>query len=147
MRWSDMPPLPAPSRALPDSARASSRLRLLVQSPGLVANAAAIVVGGLKCDGFAERILGKDGLHHSAIQWNMPILKAKRQQDFIKVGNSAKEYGLEMAVFCKEAHALSNSFDEYKKTVEENPDLTIVSIAIYGDDSAVRKAVKFLSVL
>ncbi len=115
-------------------------------SIGQLMNVSAIALGGLKSDGFAEKIYGKDLIPHSGIAFNMPILKAKRSVDFDKAIKNAMDLGLDFVVFSKEAQSLSNSFEEYKRKVENNENLSIVSMAIYGEDELVRKAVKFLSV-
>jgi Protein of unknown function (DUF2000) len=115
-------------------------------SIGQLMNVAAISVGGLKSDGFEEKIYGKNQIPHSGIAFNMPILKAKKSGDFEKAIKNAQELELEFVVFSKEAQMMSNSFEEYKQKVQNGEDLSIVSMAIYGEDEAVRKAVKFLSV-
>lgn len=114
---------------------------------GQLMNAASIAVGGLKSDGFGERIIDENGNPHAAIRFNMPILKAKKPSDFFKVINQAKTLSLDYVIFCREAQALSNSFENYRETVQSSKDLSIVSMAIYGDDEVVRKAVKSLSVM
>lgn len=115
-------------------------------SIGQLMNVAAISVGGLKSDGFAEKIHGKNGIPHSGISFNMPILKAKKSGDFEKAIKNSKDFGLDFVVFSKEAQLMSNSFEDYKKMVQDGENLSIVSMAIYGEDEVVRKAVKFLSV-
>ena len=112
---------------------------------GQLMNSVAIVVGGLGSDGFDQKINGADGNFHSAIKFNMPILKAKKKTDFDKVINNAKQENLEFVVFCKEAQLMSNSFEEYKIKVQTDSFLSIISIAIYGEDERVRRSVKFLS--
>ena len=119
----------------------------LVDKPGLVANVAAIAIGGLKCDGFIENIQDKNGIGHASILWNMPVLKSKRQRDFLKVNKLASDMGLMVSAFSKEGMTLSNSYEEYKKVITESEQLTILSMAIYGEDSLVKQAVKSLSVL
>lgn len=115
-------------------------------SVGQLMNVAAIALGGLKSDGFTEKIYGKGSIPHSGISFNMPILKAKKVSDFEKAIKNAKDLNLDFVVFSREAQSLSNSFEEYKRRVETGENLSIVSMAIYGEDESVRKAVKFLSV-
>ena len=129
----------------------TSRFSIIVDgwsnlSVGQLMNVAAISVGGLKSSGFAEKINGVNGVPHSGILFNMPVLKAKKSGDFEKAISNAKKLNLDFVVFSKEAQIMSNTFEEYKKKVESTDSLTIVSMAIYGDDTLVRKAVKFLSV-
>lgn len=116
-------------------------------TPALLVNASAIAMGGLKSSGFDEPIVSKAGIPNAAIKWNVPILKAKTQKDFLKVAKIAAEHKLVISSFSEEGMSLSNSFEAYVEIVKDSEALTILAMAIYGEEDSVKTCVKFLSVL
>ena len=107
---------------------------------GAAANAAAIVVGGLRCDAFEPAVPDVDGHLHAAIHWNLVVLKARSAAQLKKLLPSAMAESVRAVAFTSKGQELSNSFDLYKEQIarQHTADLDIVAVALFGTDAAVR---------
>ena len=107
---------------------------------GAAANAAAIVVGGLRCDAFEPALPDADGHLHAAIRWNLVVLKARSAAQLKKLLSSATEASVEAVAFTSKGQELSNSFNLYKEEIalQHTDDLDVVAVALFGTDDAVR---------
>lgn len=120
-------------------------------TPGEVANATAIIMGQLaqrKPDLYGQNELrDKNGIVHTAIAYNVVILRARPGQ-MVKFIEAVREQPLVYCAFGGAGRALSNSFDEYVKLVEDSSSeqLEIVAVGAAGDDEAIRSVCQGLSV-
>lgn len=118
-------------------------------SIGEAANVAAIVAGGLKCDGFSKPVRDLDGFPHAGMMWNMPVLRAKTPSQLSKLVTQAAEVHVDAVVFTEQGRTLSNSYATYRNMVESNQisELTIIGVALFGDDPTVRRLTRSFSLL
>jgi len=129
----------------------SRRVAVVLHSktqPGEAANAAAIVVGGLRCAAFDLPIQDTSGFVHAAVRWNLVVLQARNVGQLEKLANALQGSTLEYVLFTSSGRSLSNSFDEYKHQVESHSvDFAdIIALGIFGEDDQVRAVTKSFSV-
>lgn len=107
---------------------------------GAAANAAAIVIGGLRCDAFEPALPDLDGHLHAAIRWNLVVLKARSAAQLKKLLPSATGESVRAVAFTSKGQELSNSFNLYKEEIARlhTDDLDVVAVALFGTDNAVR---------
>jgi hypothetical protein len=115
---------------------------------GGAANAAAIVIGGLRSEGFGPPVTDLDGNPHAAVRWNMPILKAKTRGQLSSLLVRARSGGLLCTAFTRQGRDLSNSFDEYARTIAaaSAEQLDILAVGLFGPDDEIRALTRAFSV-
>lgn len=141
---------------IPGSASEAQSMRLgmrlaVVLHPNLesgpAANAAAIVIGGLRCDAFEPALPDVDGHLHAAIHCNLVVLKARSATQLKNLLPSATAQSVRAVAFTSKGQELSNSFNLYKEEIarQHTDDLDIVAVALFGTDDAVRSLTRSFS--
>jgi Protein of unknown function (DUF2000) len=117
--------------------------------PGAMANAVAIVSGGLQCEAFGYPIPDADGNLHAAIRWNLVVLQAKSGQQLKKLLLATKERPVKAVAFARFGQGLSNSFILYEEAIASRPteEFDIIAVGLFGSDADVRGQTKAFSVL
>ena len=115
---------------------------------GPAANVAAIVAGGLRCAAFSEPIRDASGTPHSAVRWNVIVLKTKSSGQLRTLVEAAKVEPVELVVFSRSGASLSNSFPEYEALVKaaRTEDLEVTGVGLFGPDAVVRALTRSFSV-
>jgi hypothetical protein len=115
---------------------------------GVGASAAAIVVGGLRSEGFGEPILDADGNSHAAILWNMVVLRAKSVGQLTSLLSAARDASVQAVAFTSRGQELSNSFPKYREEIarRHTTELEIVAVGLFGLDEAIRKLTRAFSI-
>jgi len=140
------------NKSLSESGSEAQNMRLAVVlhpqlESGAAANAAAIVVGGLRCKAFEPALPDADGHLHAAIRWNLVVLKARSATQLKKLLPSATAESVKAVAFTSKGQELSNSFNLYKEEIarQHTDDLDIVAVALFGTDDAVRSLTRSFS--
>lgn len=117
-------------------------------SPGPAANAAAIVAGGLSA-GFGPAVEDADGNSHSAILWNLVVLKADSSRRLVRLIDAARTDSVKAVAFTSRGRELSNSFATYQKEIRaaRTADLDVIAVALYGPEEKVRALTRSFSLL
>ena len=115
---------------------------------GAAANAAAIVVGGLRCEAFTAPIVDTDGHQHAGVRWNVIVLRADKEQRLVALMTQAREAGVQAVAFTRVGKELGNSFDEYCAAIISRSSLELppVSVGLFGPHDIVRRLTKAFSV-
>jgi hypothetical protein len=115
---------------------------------GQAINAAAAVMGGLRCVAFDEPILDASGHLHAAIRWNMPVLKAKNEGQLKRLLVAARQARVKAVAFTNSGQSFSNSFLAYCEFIRmhDMEALPIIAIGLFGEDANVRLLTKSFSV-
>lgn len=115
---------------------------------GQGANAAAIVVGALRCGGFCDPIADLDGNLHAAIVFNLIVLQAKTPSQLQALAGKAKEGDIRYVIFTSQGQAISNDFGEYSRFVTglTGGNIDLVAIGIYAEEEKIRDITKIFSV-
>lgn len=115
---------------------------------GQACNAAAIVIGGLRCDAFAAPVNDADGHPHAAIRWNMPILKARNASQLRRLLATARQEGVQAVAFTEVGQEFSNNVGSYADHIRghEIEALPVVAVGLFGDHAKIRELTKSFSV-
>jgi hypothetical protein len=135
-----------------NSAPNSMRLAVVLDpklEAGASANAAAIVIGGLRCEAFESAFPDAEGNSHVAIKWNLVVLKARSAPQLKKLLLSARELPVSAVVFTAQGQELSNKFDFYKEEIGQRSidEMEIVAVGLYGSDTDIRLLTRPFSLL
>lgn len=115
---------------------------------GLGANAAAIVIGSLRCSAFDDPLTDLDGNVHAAINVNLVVLQAKTTSQLQALARKVKDENISYVLFTCQGQAISNNFNEYSRFVSAymGGKLDLVAIGIYGVDEKIRDITKSFSI-
>lgn len=138
-----------PLQSVPEEPK---RLAIVVDrtlDSGAMANAVAIVSGGLQCEAFGSPIPDADGNLHSAIRWNLIVLRAKSSHQLKKLLLAAKERPVKAVAFARFGRELSNSFTLYEEAISSRSteEFDIIAVGLFGNDADVRVQTKAFSIL
>lgn len=109
--------------------------------PRAIANAVAIVSGGLQCEGFESPVPDANGSLHAAIRWSLVVLQAYSGQQLQKLLSAAKSQPVKAVALALFAQELSDNFTVYKDVItsRQTEELDIIAVGLFGHDADVRE--------
>lgn len=116
---------------------------------GEAANVAAVLCGQIsQADSQyfnSSAVTSKDGLSHAAPNYSVVVLRAKNASQL----ESLASQNPEAICFSRYGQGLNNAFEQYARGLAEAEakDVSLIGVAVYGDDESVRAKTKKFSLM